>query len=269
MTDLPPGPGRDRHHSVDQAESTERNGPVDRGGAHHPGDVIEPDTAVGRDDGGRAGSSGPDERDRSTKRIADGSSVLLLAAADAAAERAYTRLEPGSVPARTRVLAVTYSRTPDEWATDWRTHVGALPTDLQVIAVGETTRSTVATAPTGTGNGPHSGTRMLRSVGDPADLTGVGMGISECLADWEADSGSGTSRPVVSLGSLAVLLDHVPLDRAFQFLHVLSGRVARTGAVGYYYLDPAEQDSRTIATLTTLFDAVVDHTDGDWTIETR
>jgi len=205
-------------------------------------------------------------------QIADGSGVLLLAPTDAATEHAYTDLEPSTDPATARVLAVTYSRTPDEWAADWRTHVGALPGDLGIVAVGEATRSMAATGTTqgtATARNAPGGQRVLRSVGSPADLTGVGMGISERLADWEDGSEPGRSRPVVSFGSLSVLLDHVPLDRAFQFLHVLSGRVARTGAVGYYYLDPAAHDSQTVATLTVLFDAVVEHTDEGWAIKTR
>ena len=227
------------------------------------------------DDGAeRMGDSKPDSNPRADHdgRIADGSSVLLLAPTDAATEHAYTDLEPASNPETARVLAVTYSRTPDEWATDWRTHVGALPADLGIVAVGEATRSMAATGTTqrttAARNAP-GGHRVLRSIGSPADLTGVGMGISEPLADWEEGSEPGQSRPVVSFGSLSVLLEHVPLDRAFQFLHVLSGRVARTGAVGYYYLDPAAHDLQTVATLTTLFDAVVEHTDGGWTIKTR
>ena len=234
-------------------------------------------TDAGRslDDGTeRTGDSKPNSNSRGDHdgRIADGSSVLLLAPTDAATEHAYTDLEPSNDPATARVLAVTYSRTPDEWATDWRTHVGALPGYLGIVAVGEATRSMAATGTTQgattAGNAP-GGHRVLRSVGSPADLTGVGMGISERLAHWEDSSGPGDVRPVVSFGSLSVLLDHVPIDRVFQFLHVLSGRVARTGAVGYYYLDPAAHDERTVATLTVLFDAVVQHTDNGWEIKSR
>lgn len=110
--------------------------------------------------------------------------------------------------------------------------------------------------------------RGLRTVASPGNLTGVGIAISEVLADWEGASTT-EGRPVVSFGSLTVLLEHVPLDRAFQFLHVLSGRIARAGAVGYYYLDPDEHDERTVATLKTLFDTVVEHADGEWTIRTE
>ena len=225
--------------------------------------------ADGPGDGGVAGTSDDGGNCGDDDRIEAGSSVLLLAAADAALEHAHTHLKPAADTTATEVLAVTYSNTPDEWVANWRASVGALPEELAIVAVGEATRS-VATASGEAGvrsQGP-SASPKLRTVGSPGDLTGVGMAVSEWLADREGDPAI-ENGAVVSLGSLTVLLDHVTLDRAFQFLHVLSGRVSHAGALGYYYLDPAEHDRRTVATLETLFDAVVEHGDDGWTMRRR
>ena len=69
--------------------------------------------ADGPGDGGVAGTS-DDGGNCGDDRIEAGSSVLVLAAADAALEHAHTHLKPAADTTATEVLAVTYSNTPDE-----------------------------------------------------------------------------------------------------------------------------------------------------------
>ena len=58
------------------------------------------------------------------------------------------------------------------------------------------------------------------------------------------------------------------LQRAFRFLHVVTGRVKTAGGVGHYHLDPEAHDRQTLATLKGLFDAVVNvDEDGELSIQ--
>ena len=102
-----------------------------------------------------------------------------------------------------------------------------------------------------------TGADVERIVEEPADLTGLGITISERLTDWSPDS-------LLIFESLTVLLEYVDLKRVFRFLHVLVNRVKATGAVAHYHLDPGEHDDRTVATLTSLFDTVVAYENGRW-----
>jgi hypothetical protein len=62
----------------------------------------------------------------------------------------------------------------------------------------------------------------------------------------------------VCFNSVTSLLQYADLQRAFRFLHVVTGRVKTVGGVGHYHLDPDAHDSQTLATLKGLFDAVVE-----------
>ncbi|GGL64608.1 hypothetical protein GCM10009039_23180 [Halocalculus aciditolerans] len=59
------------------------------------------------------------------------------------------------------------------------------------------------------------------------------------------------------------------MERAFQFLHVMTVKLSREGAVAHYHLDPDAHDKQTVGTLTQLFDAVLERRDGEWTLRER
>ncbi|QLH83733.1 DUF7504 family protein [Halosimplex pelagicum] len=92
----------------------------------------------------------------------------------------------------------------------------------------------------------------VREVTDPTDLTGVGIAVGEWLRACDADE-----RPVVCLDSLSTLLQYADLERAFRFLHALVAQVRSAGATAYVSVDPGAHDEATLATLRTLFDAVL------------
>jgi hypothetical protein len=98
----------------------------------------------------------------------------------------------------------------------------------------------------------------VREVTDPTDLTGVGIAVGEWLRAREADE-----RAVVCLDSLSTLLQYADLERAFRFLHALVAQVRSAGATAYVSVDPGAHDEATLATLRTLFDAVVASDLGD------
>lgn len=170
----------------------------------------------------------------------------------------YERLLPDS-PGSVDVLAIDYRQTPDQWMDEWKRHVGERPRRCTIISVDETTRSVTSRSDEPTRRGPNTVT-CLKS---PTDLTGLGITISEYLADEAGE------RTVVTFDSLTVLLQYVDLQRAFRFLHVLSNRVETVNATAYYHMDPGAHDDKDVATLTSLFDAIAEFEDGDWSISGR
>lgn len=197
----------------------------------------------------------------------DASNVLVLSAGmDKEARRAYFEAFAPTEPAETRVLAVNYTHSPDDWLADWRAHVGTDPAECVIVSVGETTRAaTSAGAPSADVPKSSAGSdRVVRSVETPDDLTGLGITLSEYLSSW-----GDATEVLVAFDSLTVLLQYVDLQRAFRFLHVMTNRTRTAGATGHYHLDPGAHDDQTVATLSSLFDAVVEYEDDGWSNRSR
>jgi hypothetical protein len=82
-----------------------------------------------------------------------------------------------------------------------------------------------------------------------------------------ATAGDEDEHIVFCFDGVTSLLQYADLQRAFRFLHVVTGRVKTVGGVGHYHLDPEAHDTQTLATLKGLFDAVIEvEDDGTWTI---
>lgn len=163
-------------------------------------------------------------------------------------------------------LSITLSEGPDDRLDVWRSYVSEeTPVRSGFVTAGDQARSVAAFdggAPTNVG---PDGTR-IESVSTPADLTGLGMKVSDLLEDL-AD---GDQKVVVCFHTLTVLLQYVDLQKAFRFLHVLTGRMAAVDAIAHYHMDPSVHDERERNTLTTLFDAVMELDDQDeWHLHTR
>ncbi|MFT4882959.1 MAG: hypothetical protein ACI8U4_000456 [Natronomonas sp.] len=185
--------------------------------------------------------------------------LVLSPTMDEAARAAYyERLLPDAIGS-TDVLAIDYRQTPDQWMEEWKRRVGERPRRCTIVSVDEATRSVSGKSNETTQRGPNTVT-CLKS---PTDLTGLGITISEYLAD------EGGEQTIVTFDSLTVLLQYVDLQRAFRFLHVLSNRVKTVDATAYYHMDPGAHDDKDVATLTSLFDATAEFEDGSWSIHGR
>lgn len=192
------------------------------------------------------------------------SNVLLLSESlDGHEDEACSDLLSTADPERTDLLAVSLMGSPDSRLDAYRRAApgGRLPAKVAIVTSGDVTRSAAA-ASTGTNTvlGPGGAQIATTSVSEPGDLTGIGMKVSKCLDSW-ADDGNQT---VVCFHSLTVLLQYVDLQKAFQFLHVLTKRVESAGGVAHFHLDPAACDDRTAATIRSLFDTVLAYEDGRW-----
>lgn len=164
-------------------------------------------------------------------------------------------------PADTVALLVTYPTqdSPKQWVQSWEQYTGDKPAHLNVIQVGDFTRS--AASATTTPAPQANGITPVETVNSPRDLAGLGIVISEFLGQWETERWTEEpSQIVVCFDSLTTLLQYVDLQQAFRFLHVLCGRLASVDAVAHFHLDPAAHDDQTITTLRHLFDTVIEDT---------
>lgn len=163
-------------------------------------------------------------------------------------------------PGRTNLLAVTMTQSADDRLDVWRRARGELPTRIRIVEVGGSRRSAA-----GASQPIDSGGVSVANAGDPGDLTGLGIVLTETLSEW-AD---GAHRMVFCFHSLTPLLQHADLNRVYRFLHVLTGHLSSSGVASHFHLDPAAHDNRTVNTLKTLFDAVVEPDGDGWSIRRR
>lgn len=97
-------------------------------------------------------------------------------------------------------------------------------------------------------------------VSSPADLTGIGIGVSEQLRRFaDAD----VERTRVGFYSLSTLLMYAELETVFRFLHVLSGRVESINGLGLFAIDPSTHEADVVNTLKQLFDGMIELRDAD------
>lgn len=159
-------------------------------------------------------------------------------------------------PSETNVLTITYRHTPQEWVDDWTSHVGPSPVRGGIVAVGQADDTV------------DDPSWAVKTVENPQDLTGIGIELSELLSGM-ATAADEDEEIAVCFNGITPLLQYADLQRAFRFLHVVTGRVKTVDGVGHYHLDPEAHDQQTLATLKGLFDAVVElEDDGNMSVQT-
>lgn len=149
-------------------------------------------------------------------------------------------------PAQTNVLAVTFTKTPSEWVQEWNDHAGTAPARGGIIAVSEGVETV------------DDATWTVEHVETAADLTGLGITLSELLSHMSTVAAAEDQDVAVCFDSITSLLQYADLQATFRFLHVVTGRVKSAGGIGHYHIDPAAHDSQELATLMGLFDAVIE-----------
>lgn len=147
-------------------------------------------------------------------------------------------------------LFVTTNEDADGVIGDVERRLGHLPENLRLV-------DCVSERQGGGGALPAD---RVEYVSSPADLTGIGIGVSEQLRRFaEAD----VERTRMAFYSLSTLLMYAELETVFRFLHVLTGRVDSIGGVGAFAIDPTTHEESTVNTLKQLFDGMIELRDGD------
>ncbi|SIR57462.1 hypothetical protein SAMN05421858_2899 [Haladaptatus litoreus] len=193
----------------------------------------------------------------------DGESSILVLAPSMSTEADETCIDllTQAPSEQENVLWVTFTRSPDGCLQDWLSHAGGRPANLRFLSVGETVRSVAASS--SMQETPNEA--VIDTLSNPGDLTGLGIKVSEILQQWHGNS----YETVACFHSLTALLQYSDVQTVYKFLHVLTGRFATAGVSAHFHLDPEAHDSQTINTLKTLFDAVAELEDGDWSVRTR
>lgn len=146
----------------------------------------------------------------------------------------------------TTILWVTYTSPPSDCIEQYREAGGS--GSLSIIAVGDMPTETPPDAPDVT----------VKSVSTPDDLTGLGITLSQALSTHED--------ALVCFDSLSVLLQYVDRETAYEFLNAVTSHLYAGDASALFYLDPSAHETATIDALGSLFDAIVDREDGEWSI---
>lgn len=105
----------------------------------------------------------------------------------------------------------------------------------------------------------ESGVRVRRTA-SPGDLTGIGIGLSELMNEFDEAGASGVR---VGMDSLSATMVYADFDRVCRFLHVLSNRIVRAGGIGLFTLDGAAVERSQYEALKGLFDGLVELREND------
>lgn len=174
--------------------------------------------------------------------------ILVLAPLTPAGSRAYLERLAEACGPTDCLITVSYTQSPDAWAANWEETVGPLP-DHNAFFYADIQN-----------NEADSAFESVITV-DPTDPMSIITGVEEQLKECEQAAG----RPVVSLQTLSVLLEYTDFDTAFRYLYLLVEKTKAANAVGYYQIDPHLHDAEELNTLRSLFDSVVEFSEGSWT----
>lgn len=144
-----------------------------------------------------------------------------------------------------RSLLVTLGDATPQAVTKYRRHCPS--SDLSHLHVIDASGTYDPNAETGVPAG------QIHTVSSPQDLTGIGIGVTKSVR------AIGQDVPVrVGFLSISTLLQYADVERAFSFLHVMTGRLASVGHLGIFTLDPSMHEPRVTNIVTSLFDGVVE-----------
>ena len=158
-------------------------------------------------------------------------------------------------PERTNVLSVAVTDSPLERRAVWDRHVERAPARMAVVSVETDTRSPQSgVEPVQNERATQARFGRVETVSSPTDLTELGLRITEVLSEWRDDAND--RRTVLCFHSLTALLQSVPVERLFKFVHVLANLPLTEDVTAHYHLDPTVHDEVTVRTLAELFDVV-------------
>ena len=99
---------------------------------------------------------------------------------------------------------------------------------------------------------PESG--VVEHASSPSDLTGISIGVTECLNALERQSVTDLR---LSFRSVSTLLSYLDAESVFRFLHVFTAHVERAGVLGVFTLNESAHHDRTIGMIKAVFDGIL------------
>ncbi|NHX36487.1 MULTISPECIES: RAD55 family ATPase [Halolamina] len=96
-------------------------------------------------------------------------------------------------------------------------------------------------------------------VSSPGDLTGISIGTAKLLQRFSKQNVSDVRHGLVSISTLIQYLD---LNTVFKFLHIYTSRIEDTGGLGVFTLEDVSHDAKTVNTITSEFDCVIELREG-------
>ena len=151
-------------------------------------------------------------------------------------------------PVETSLVVVT--RSPTETLPRWRRVHADPPADVSIVSIADQARSVAR-------DDPAAGTPTadgIWAVPHPGDLTGIGIALTEILAERATPD----SRPVVCFEALGAVLQYAPVKPAYRFLHQLTTRLGRADAVAHFHVAPYQFDEGPADRIRPLFDDVIE-----------
>ncbi|VVB88277.1 KaiC [uncultured archaeon] len=97
---------------------------------------------------------------------------------------------------------------------------------------------------------------LIKIAGSPMDLTGMGVKISQFFEDFLVKKN--IRKIQLHINSLSTILMYSNISTVFRFMHVFTGRMKTSGALGIYVIESGMHDERAIATLKQLFDGIIE-----------
>lgn len=151
-------------------------------------------------------------------------------------------------PVETSLVVVT--RSPDETLQRWLRAHAEPPADANVVSISDRARS--AASGDSTAGTPTSD--VIWTVSHPGDLTGIGIAVSEIVAEQTNPD----LRLVVCFDALDAVLQYAPLKPAYRFLHQLTTRLGRAEALAHFHVARYQFDGGPGSRIEPLFDGVIE-----------
>jgi hypothetical protein len=104
------------------------------------------------------------------------------------------------------------------------------------------------------------------SVPGPTDLTGIGIGVTDCFTHFEEMNIDGARLGLVSLSTVLSATDR---KTTFKFCHVLASRLESAGFLGVFSIDSSAHSEQTLQVVKQAFDGEIELRDDGGTREAR
>lgn len=96
----------------------------------------------------------------------------------------------------------------------------------------------------------------IKTVDHPVDLTGIGVRISQFFMEYSMIKS--IKKVQLCINSLSMLLVYSNIRTVYRFLHVFTRRIKAAGGLGVYVMESGIHDMGAIATLSQLFDGIIE-----------